>query len=1038
MSSVGEISVDIKANTKSFDKELTRGVAKALDGLAKTLLTSTRSLERTFQQTAKTMNDALARVNGDKFNAATSAASTASRSVQSAMGEAAKAADSALAAVDGNDFDAVQSGADAAAGDVVSAFESAADVADSALMDVDGGGFDEASGAAGSAADEVASAFESAADLSDSALTGVDGGGFAEVSAAADSAGDEIFNVFESAADVSDAALGSIDGNGFSELTGAADSAASELVATFEGAADAMAASFDFPVSISNDSFGQIGGGGALALGALGGGVSGVGKDFDEFGKKSKRGLGTAALGIGAVIGLVKGGMGFVKAGEAANTANARIEQIGTSMDMFGDETKIVSRRLIDFAAVQARRTGADRNAIKEGQALMLTFREIGQTADDAGGNFDRATLAAIDLAAAGFGSVQSNSIQLGKALNDPIKGMAALSRSGVTFTDVEKEMIKEMVEANNILGAQDFILSAIEGQVQGTAEATRNSSDVMAESFSAVKEAVGIVLVPAFDGLANALGNTVLPAIESVILSLNDDFTKAVNNGATRSEAFKIVAEGAFDKVTRRMGVSRTAVRQFKDALGLVVGVVNEVKDAIGEQLEPVLTTLKDLLNENRDLVFMFAGIFAGAATTVLTVKTALMAVVIAAKLAGVALAVMGGPVTLIVAGVALLVAGLVLAFRRFEGFRNIVLKVVDVVKKFAIAAWPLLQAAFEGVIDSAKRVGEFLLRTWEGFREVIDAVLPPVFAALGELANWIDVNFISTVEAGLEFLFAVWGLFEPVLKRVFDTVKRVLDLVFGVISGWVKIVVPILQFWFDLVMTGFKVAFEVVELIVRQVFGGIKIFIQTILGVIRGVFKVFTGIFTGDFDKAFEGIKTIFESIWNGIKSFFETTFGNIQDFFIDTWDEIVGFLGRIPERISAAASGLFDGIKTAFKSALNFVIRSWNSLSFTVPPIRAFGQEIGGFTLGVPKIPELANGAIIRTPTLALVGEAGPEAVIPLNRPQRAQELLNQSGLAGSGGLGRSGPVVSINQATFVTPMDAEAIAQKINASVLARAS
>lgn len=143
-----------------------------------------------------------------------------------------------------------------------------------------------------------------------------------------------------------------------------------------------------------------------------------------------------AAAGAAAVAFAAKA----VLVGEQADTANKRIEQINKSMGLFGDSTSQVTGRLIEYAEATARATGVDTNAIKATQAKLLTFKELAATANQVGGEFDRATKAAIDLAAAGFGSAEQNAVQLGKALNDPIKGLTSLSRSGVTFTETEKE----------------------------------------------------------------------------------------------------------------------------------------------------------------------------------------------------------------------------------------------------------------------------------------------------------------------------------------------------------------------------------------------------------------------------------------------------------------------------------------------------------------------------------------------------------------------------------------------------------------------
>jgi len=205
----------------------------------------------------------------------------------------------------------------------------------------------------------------------------------------------------------------------------------------------------------------------------------------------------TAALG-----GLAVAGAKMVAAGEQAATANARIEQIATSMGLFGAETEKVTNRLVNLANEQARLTGVDQNLIKESQALLLTFKDIASSADEVGGAFDRATQLTLDMASAGFGSVTDNAKQLGKALNDPIAGLTALRRSGIQFTKAQQDQIRTLVESGNVLEAQTMILEEIENQVGGTAEATANSTDKMRVAFSQASESIGMALLPAVEAL--------------------------------------------------------------------------------------------------------------------------------------------------------------------------------------------------------------------------------------------------------------------------------------------------------------------------------------------------------------------------------------------------------------------------------------------------------------------------------------------------------------------------------------------------------
>jgi tetratricopeptide (TPR) repeat protein len=193
-------------------------------------------------------------------------------------------------------------------------------------------------------------------------------------------------------------------------------------------------------------------------------------------------------------------------AAEAASTSRARIEQVAKSMDLFGNEVGQVTDRLVEYARQTALQTGIDKNQIQLTQAKLLTFKNLAATADEVGGAFDRATKAAIDMGAAGFGDAASNAVQLGKALQDPIRGITALNRSGITFTADQKELIKSLVETNRVGEAQALILEAIEQQVGGTAVATANASDKMRVAYVELQEQVGNALLPAFQGLTDTL----------------------------------------------------------------------------------------------------------------------------------------------------------------------------------------------------------------------------------------------------------------------------------------------------------------------------------------------------------------------------------------------------------------------------------------------------------------------------------------------------------------------------------------------------
>ncbi|NUT31525.1 MAG: hypothetical protein HOV79_00470 [Hamadaea sp.] len=127
-----------------------------------------------------------------------------------------------------------------------------------------------------------------------------------------------------------------------------------------------------------------------------------------------------------------------------------------------------------------------------------------------------------------------------------------------------------------------------------------------------------------------------------------------------------------------------------------------------------------------------------------------------------------------------------------------------------------------------------------------------------------------------------------------------------------------------------------------------------------------------------------------WDTVVQFYnraKTKGGEFIDWAKSKWDGLVDFVKGLPSRMRSAASGLFDGFKDAFRSALNWIIDRWNSLEFTLPSATVFGQTIGGGTIGTFKVDRLAAGGIVpQTPggRLAVIGEGSEdEAVAPLSK-------------------------------------------------------
>jgi hypothetical protein len=127
-------------------------------------------------------------------------------------------------------------------------------------------------------------------------------------------------------------------------------------------------------------------------------------------------------------------------------------------------------------------------------------------------------------------------------------------------------------------------------------------------------------------------------------------------------------------------------------------------------------------------------------------------------------------------------------------------------------------------------------------------------------------------------------------------------------------------------------------------------------------------------------DGVNRVFGFIrdhWPLILSILTGPIGAATIYIVRHFDSIVGTVTGMPGRIAAAASGMFDGIKNAFRSAINWIISAWNGLSFHIggTNLGPFGH-LPGATLGTPNIPMLASGGVVSGRGSWITGEAGPE--------------------------------------------------------------
>lgn len=248
--------------------------------------------------------------------------------------------------------------------------------------------------------------------------------------------------------------------------------------------------------------------------------------------------------------------------------------------------------------------------------------------------------------------------------------------------------------------------------------------------------------------------------------------------------------------------------------------------------------------------------------------------------------------------------------------------------------------------------------------FREGFEIIAQTVLTAWNEhiypvIKGWI-AEFNRVYEAAIK----------PLIDQVIDFVGKLVE---NASIIYKKFIAPIVSWLIEKLVPAFSVVFstigDIVGTVVELIAGAVKGIIQAIGGIIDFI----VGVFTGDWKKAWEGLKDIVAGIW----------------------DTLISIL-------KAPINLLIDG--------LNFLIGGINKISIDVPDwVPAIGGKKFGFN--IPKIPKLADGGIVTQATMALIGEAGAEGVIPLQNSQFIKDFAREVANAiGTNGMS-SAPNISI---------------------------
>lgn len=348
---------------------------------------------------------------------------------------------------------------------------------------------------------------------------------------------------------------------------------------------------------------------GIKGLGESGGLLGGLGGMLGSIGSIAG---GIATAGISALSGVL---MDSVQAAADAEKGQAALNAVLTSTKGAAGITADAANEL---ASALQKVTPFEDDVVLGAENMLLTFTNIHKEV------FPKATETVLNLAQAMGGDPKNAAIQLGKALNDPITGITALTRVGVTFTEAQKEQIKALQEAGDMAGAQTIVLNELQTEFGGAARA---AGSTFAGQMAIAQNALG--------DLKEALGAQLLPIVTPVLQGLTRIASEAMpmigDAIAKATPFFDTLKEVASDAIGFVSSLFMDGTEPFDYWIGALLtdfGVGKDAAFAISDTIASVFNTIKGILFDSGGAVDGLTGIWYQAKTDIGIIIDALMTI--------------------------------------------------------------------------------------------------------------------------------------------------------------------------------------------------------------------------------------------------------------------------------------------------------------------------------------------------------------------------------------------------------------------------
>ena len=327
--------------------------------------------------------------------------------------------------------------------------------------------------------------------------------------------------------------------------------------------------------------------------------ADGFGSKMATIGKRAA--IGFAAVGVGAGV-MAKG---FVDAATESQKVTAQTDAVIKSM---GNAAGVTAQHVADLSTSLSLKSGIDDELIQSGSNVLLTFGQIRNEVGKGNDIFDRANAAALDMSVALGKDLAGSAMTVGKALNDPVRGLTALRRSGIQFTKQQEDQIKAMTAAGDTAGAQKIMLAELERQFGGSAAAQATATDKLGVAWGNIQEQLGAKLLPVVERFANWMAAELPRALATAevwfdrIGNASQMIADAVREHWPQIQATIVgVVQGIQSVVTPIIGVLQSLWDNFGNN---ILEFVQRVWPRIQQIIEGALTVIRGIIQTVTSLI--------------------------------------------------------------------------------------------------------------------------------------------------------------------------------------------------------------------------------------------------------------------------------------------------------------------------------------------------------------------------------------------------------------------------------------------------